>query len=295
MKLKLFAIGTLSLLSVLSVGKSFTNVDAAFTPPTTYEVGWNRIPGVSYSYRSNSGLGPTSVALFNRYSIAGYLWYDHEFSDANSHTNQANFDLADGLNVLMAFGRSNTTWIDASPTYTGYYPSGNVTGVGSNSSVGTIDDKIQVKIENRTNDDYALWIDIDDSTTNTDWLLTLNTEPYFTIGGDETYLSVANINRVVVPAQSDVLFKATLTGTSRYLSAWYLENLGESYSIIQAYDDGFDDGVLGGNNMLDIMTTTFSGIANILSINILNNITLGTLALFPLLGIFLMFIKKLAQ
>jgi hypothetical protein len=135
MKLKLFAIGTLSLLSVLSVGKSFTNVDAAFTPPTTYEVGWNRINGVSYSYRSDSGLGPTSVALFNRYSIAGYLWYDHEFSDANSHTNQANFDLADGLNVLMAFGRSNTTWIDGGDLVPG---ANTVSLIGLTSSTGTL-------------------------------------------------------------------------------------------------------------------------------------------------------------
>ena len=289
---KLMIMSAVVLVSAFASQGAFTNAQALLTAPASYDFGYTTNVSPAATYVSANGAAPRSIALYERFTISSQYYYIHDYSDPGSHSNTL-FSLPDGFNVIHNFSASDSTWTNAHPTYTGYYPAN--APIGSSNGYANENSKVFVKFENYTMDDYMIYLDIDTTVSTSNWVYSINDEPFVTLSTNQSYLSVSSLNQLIVPAQSTLLVDSLETTASRYLDAWYAKSLGPSQSVADAYAEGLDDGIFGGANMATLMSTVFGSIGGILSIQILNNITLGTLALFPLLGTLVMLIKKLAQ
>ena len=229
-------------------------VQASLTAPASYDYGyvWNSSTSTQ-NYISANGTSPTSVALFTRTTDGAYYNYSHTFSNSGSHSNTANYDLPDGLDITMTFNRSNTSWTDSSPTYTGYYPTENK--IGSDATVGSVSNKLYLKFNNQTTKDYLLNLDISSTSSgvggaNYEFQDNTNVLIYFprTEGFQNFYL----------PSYTNLEFYFSSTSTSRYFDAWYLKDLGVSASYDAGYDagyevgeaDGYEDGLSNNPNIL---------------------------------------------
>ena len=247
------------LLALLGVGfiTSFTtaptllDANASLTAPASYDFGYV-YSGSVQQYVSSNGTSPTSIALFTRTTDGAYYNYSHTFSNLGSHSNTANYDLPVGLDITMTFNRSNTSWTDASPTYTGYYPTENK--IGSNTSVGSISSKVYLQFDNQTNKNYSLFLDTS-STTIEHWTFEYNDIPnYGRFGGIQ--IAVTELNRFYIPAYTKTELYRSSTSSSTYLDAWYLLDLGVSAS--------YDAGYVGGQDDADLLVTGFSAMVGIL-------------------------------
>jgi hypothetical protein len=112
----------------------------------------------------------------------------------------------------------------------------------------------------------------------------------------------------VLTPYTNLNWKTVTTTSARQFNAWYLsevdadyvgpsdESFNDGYNL--GYEDGYAEGVDVGMSdirMATLMGTVMNGVGGIFNIAILGNITLGTLALFPLLGVMVMFFKKVIQ
>jgi hypothetical protein len=292
---KILLMSAVVLVSVLSTFGTFSNAEALLTEPASYDFGYTTLSSPGATYVSANGASPKSIALFERFIVSSQNYYVHDFSDSGSHSNPANFSLPDGFNVIMNFSASDSTWIDSSPTYTGYYPEGNSNPIGSSTSFANVTSKVFLQFENNTLNDYHIYLDVDSTSSTSNWEIEINGDFIINSSSNQFTLSTSFLNVLLVPARSTLKVRSQLTTSNRYFDAWYAKDLGPNTAITDAYDAGLDDGIVGGANMATLMSTVFGSIGGILSIQILNNITLGTLALFPLLGTLVLFIKKLAQ
>jgi len=226
-------------------------VDASLTAPASYDYGyiWNSSGSHQY-YVSANGASPTSIALFTRTADGVYYNYSHTFSNSGSHSNTANYDLPEGLDITMTFNRSNTSWTDSSPTYTGYYPTENK--IGADNTVGTVT-KIDLTFDNQTSKDYKLMLDYSSSGATVFLTYSFNGENY---GTSISYAHTSLIN-FIIPAYSVFNIFRT-TSSTFYFDAWYLKDLGVSESYTQGndagydtgYDFGYDDGLSNNPNVL---------------------------------------------
>jgi hypothetical protein len=232
--LSILAIACAVAVPLLSATARELPVHASLTAPADYDYGyiWS---GSVQQYVSANGSSPTSIALFTRTADSIYYNYSHTFSNSGSHSNTANFDLPDGLDITMTFNRSNTSWTDASPTYTGYYPTENK--IGSNSSVGSKIGKVDLIFDNQTNKNYRLYID----TTSMTQVFT-NYYVNDILWDSDTYYYNTTFSNILLPTYSKIRLQLPETSGARYFDAWYLQDLGISDSYDVGYDVGYYDG-----------------------------------------------------
>jgi len=293
MKNKIAAVLTLSLLTLLSFGKNITNANALIAgKPSDYLYGSYYESYQWFDYKPNSaGTG---------YSLTPNV-YQYRVGTAPFYTYTQDLKLVipgdtsmTGVYLQSYFGRSNSSWGTIGSTYVPMSVS-----VGSSSNVSTT--KAGWTISNGTNNSYYFWIDLsgNGSSPSIDiYYQSLNTPKVIRSSINHT----TQMQQIYVPAQTLMFIDLTATSDSRYVDGFYL-TLGNEYDgqlyyqsvFEQGYIAGYDAAVTQDINMLQIFETTFAGVASVLSIQILGNITLGALALFPLLSILILFFKKVIQ
>jgi hypothetical protein len=167
--------------------------------------------------------------------------------------------------------------------------------IGSNSSVGTIQDKYSFTFSNQTKKNFLLYFDSSTSGLHYVSIEINNTSIYGEFGG----LRVTNtMNQLYIPSYSTFEIFSISTSSARYFDAWYLYDLGVSDSYNEGFDDGFLDGyddALTDGGIFGIFTAVFSSMASILSIELFAEITLGTVLLFPLMFGILFFILRVIR
>jgi hypothetical protein len=264
----------------ITTPSNFNNVQALLPSPT--------IDINSISFRNNANFGqwgyylgtdvwangPDINALFERESD-GIYW--------NYFTN---FDFG-GMEVTMQFNRSNTGWISSSFNFVPYLTN----FIGSNSTVGTITNKLYFQFDNQTNKDYLLYFDMSSSGDGNQFSYYYNSlAPLI-----PNIMRNGVYNTFYIPAFTEFTLHSNLTSNILYLDAWYLDEIGISESFLEGYDVG-ESAVLTSGGMFGVMETVLTGANAIFSIPVFGpTITLGTLALFPLLGVVIFFFKKVIQ
>jgi hypothetical protein len=259
---------------------NFNNVQAALPSPT--------IDINSISFRNDDDFGqwgyylgtdvwengPDINALFER-EADGVYW--------NYFTN---FDFG-GMEVTMEFNRSNTGWASSSFNYVPYLTN----SIGNDNTVGTLV-KYIFSFDNQTSKDYKLTLDFSSTSTNYSSRILYNDDIY--IYTDIRFL-ISTLRTFYIPAFTNFTIQTLSISSDIKFNAWYLDELGTSQSFIEGYDVG-ESAILTSGGMFGIMETVLTGANAIFSIPVFGpTITLGTLALFPLLGVVIFFFKKVIQ
>jgi hypothetical protein len=286
--MKLHQVGILlSLFGIVGITtpSNFNNVQAALPSPTI------DINSISFRNDANFGQwgyylgtdvwanGPDINALFEREADGTYWNYF------------TNFDFG-GMEVTMEFNRSNTGWTSSSFYYVPYLTN----SIGSNNTVGSIS-KTNLTFNNQTNKDYLLYLDISsttDATISNYWYMSYNST-FVQVYSDVFRMNVASMKHIYIPSFTNFNIYIATSSSNSYFDAWYLDELGTSQAFIQGYDVG-ESAVLTSGGMFGVMETVLTGANAIFSIPVFGpTITLGTLALFPLLGVVIFFFKKVIQ
>jgi hypothetical protein len=273
----------------ITTPSNFNNVQATIPSPT--------IDINSISFRNNDNFGqwgyylgtdvwangPDINALFEREADGSYWNY---FSY---------FDFG-GMEVIMEFNRSNSGWISSSFNFVPYLTN----KIGSDGTVGSTS-KLNLQFDNQTSNDHILYLDISSTGNYQDRIFELFYNNFRISDGYFNYVLLhtadnTTLMKFYLPSFSTLLLKSPDFETSTlYLNAWYLQDIGTSQAFIEGYDVG-ESAVLTSGGMFGVMSTVLTGANAIFSIPVFGpTITLGTLALFPLIGVVVFFFKKVIQ
>jgi hypothetical protein len=222
-------INKLMLVTMLSVGTALTTmgrlkpVAASLTPPTLYDYSYTWNATDSEQYLNVNGVD--SIPLYTRTADGIYFNYT------------STFNVIDGLTVTQTFNRSNSTW---QASGTSYKP--DEARIGSDGTVGTLVDKVRLVVNNQTNKNYQIFVDLSSNVSGTYWFISYNGLSTY---GDFGLNRVANNvnNKFYIPSYTSFIIKSDSTSGARYFDAWYLQDLG----ISEAYQQGLDaetDGIL---------------------------------------------------
>jgi hypothetical protein len=279
MKKSIALLSTMLLVGATASG-SFVNANALLTAP-------NEIFDIAF--RNDSSFGSWYYYLGDGVTTANNWNWSNPGSNLPTYTrttdgayyNYTNTTDFGGLQITQTFNRSNTGWQAylGGPNYLPYLTN----SIGSNSTVGSIANKIYLKFDNQTNKDYYLYVDIASSVV-LNYQIIVNGNMYIS-NRESNIFTLSNDNYLVpiyIPSYSFVEFKnfGSTSGTL-YLDAFYLQDLGES----DAYANGFTDGYNDGQNdqifdspggIFAIIGSAFGAVANVFNIDILpGGITLG--------------------
>jgi hypothetical protein len=286
MKNKIVAVGTLSLLTLLSFGKTFTNANADLIPGT-YDYAYKQ-DFTDYWRVHNQVADAYDNAIFTRTGTVGAYNYNVSTS----------VELP--FNVEMIFRLSDTpTWTSSGG---GYRPGALFDStIGSTSATNAI--KVEFNFNNTTGKTYVLQIDMETAiTAEGTYTGTISSNFQYTRPSGTGFYT-----HILTP-YTNLNWETVTTTSARQFNAWYLsevdadyvgpsdESFNDGYNL--GYEDGYAEGVDVGMSdirMATLMGTIMNGVGGIFNIAILGNITLGTLALFPLLGIMVLFFKKVIQ
>ena len=247
---RILALLGVGLITSFTTAPTLKDAHASLTAPASYDYGYI-YSGSNQYYVSSNGTSPTSIALFTRTTDGAYYNYSHTFSNSSSHSNTANYDLPVGLDITMIFNRSNTSWTNASPTYTGYYPTENK--IGSDNTVGSSITKFDFIFDNQTNNDYRLMFDFSStSIASFPVAVTYSTGVWYYMNASNTTILE---NSVYIPSYSTARI-TRITSTFLYFDAWYLQDLGQNGS--------YADGYIAGQDDADLLVTGFSAMVGIL-------------------------------
>ncbi len=283
---------------------AFYNVDAALTQPAS----WN----YAFIYNSTQDLFRLTNAAGTEYGWPGFVrladgvYYEYEWTSVTGHFDDGDssndaFDppqdiLPDGLEVQMVFNRSNTTWFAGSGNNTGFYFADD-SKIGSDATVGTLE-KGTLIIDNQTNRNYLIHIDMSSNTSNV--FTRLFYDDYRYNNGNDNTLTFfrTTINRLYIPSFTKFELRHYSASSAYYLDAWYLQDLGVSDSYNEGYDGGYTDGenaVIASGGLQGIIEGVFEGIVAIFGIEIFNGVSLGAVALFPLVITLFVFVMKIVK
>jgi hypothetical protein len=269
----------------------FTNVDAALTPPTSYDINYRQFNG---KFRIGGSSGGTDILGYQRTADGVYYNYSNTFNNAE------NALIPLGLEITMTFNRSNIGNWNAVGTPPNVFYQPWDTNIGSDNTVGSLANKFYFEFDNQTNKDYRLFIDISSTASFGNYQLKYNGNLFINNTSDNFYTGT-NATALMVfylPAFTTLEFYRVTTTAATYLDGWYLKDLGVSDSYNEGFDDGFLDGyddALTDGGIFGIFTAVFSSMASILSIELFAEITLGTVLLFPLMFGILFFILRVIR
>jgi len=291
MKTKLVAIGTLGLLSFLSLGRNFYNVNADLAAPTGYDYAYKQ-DFTNYFRVENTVASAYDNPVFTRSGA----------SSPYDYTVTTSVELP--MPVSMTFRKSDTGgWTSSG----GGYRPGEVfdTTIGSTSASSVV--KIEFTFNNLAGSDtWILYIDIPTTTASmtANYEGTQNIDYVYSRSSGTTFLQL-----VILPFTSLNIYTAATT-SARQFDAWYLDKL-DGASVAgdngqynlgyqTGYDEGYSDGELASESTVtsrigDLMRTVFSGVGSILDIKVFNDLTMGSLMLFPMAAIVITFVFKLIR
>ena len=310
MKNKIAAVVTLSLLTLLSFGKNITNANAAIGDP----VGWD----YKYAYDSTSSRfewttaasGSDGIELLYTSPSANYYRY-YSGTGLQPTVDQDVFPII----MDIGFALSTTSW-----TFTGgfYKPASTVTSIGSTSGTNTTS-KFGAIFDNVSNINYLIGFDLSESTdANLDWYIRYSAADNLSITSNWTgdvvradlvfNRSTTNVQWVYFPAYSELRIGQNVATTSTILlDAIYFQQLStiDQLDYEQIYSAGYDageqQGFIAGQDsaesnvsfrISDLLNRVFFGVRSVFSIKIFDQLTIGSVMLFPLaFGIFTFIIR----
>jgi hypothetical protein len=313
-------IGAFALFSFTTI----TPVKALLTAPTDYDFRYSRMTtpaGNLWAVADFNGNNPTNFYPTYQYVSTNLIYT----TDLRFETNNASSIGTTGwpVDTLIQFGHTNTGSFSNWSGNGDYIPTNTIIGSSLSS---TILSKFTILITNSSPNAYKLTLDTDATSSTRNGFISYNGVA-FGINGS-TNINGTSLSNYYIPAQTTFRYEIGLTSSNFYLDAIYIKDLGitnedlldnatnEGYTdgytdgtsigydtgYGDGYNDGFNDGELQGSNggsapayAITIFTRAFNTINAIMSIQILPPFTIGTLALFPLLGGILFFFKKVIQ
>jgi hypothetical protein len=221
--LSILAIACAVAVPILSATARELPVQAALTAPASWTFKYTTQDFPGYKIRSTTAV--ISTPAYTRTTDGAYYNY------TNTST------VTTGLEVTQTFNRSNTSWYDNAGTW---IPSD--TKIGSDSTVGSISNKISITFSNDTNRDYDLFFDISSSAVERNYNFIYNGITY----NSQYTLSRTSLNRVPLLANHSLVLSLVTRSTAEYFDAWYLLDLGISDAYTAGYDDGEEVGYIDG-------------------------------------------------
>lgn len=215
----------LMLVAMLSMGTALTTLGkvkpalASLTPPTSYDYSYTWNAAASEQYLNVNGVD--TIPLYTR-TADGVYW---------NYTNTTT--VIDGLTVNHTFNRSNTTW---QASGTSWKPDQDK--IGSDNTVGSISNKIYLKVDNQTNKDYLFYYDVSSTSATSQYVdiyygtNQIVTHAYEVLLGQ----NALKLKTLYIPSYQFVYLSAISTSNAFYFDAWYLKDLG----ISQAWQNGYD-------------------------------------------------------
>jgi hypothetical protein len=241
----LLGVITLSYISTLGQFKP-VQTQAALTEPTSYDY--------AYKYDSVYGgflaFGDSTDASVHYTRTTDGAYYNYTYT-GNGQNNWP-------FNVTMTFNRSNTTW-----TVSPYEPDD--TKIGSDNTVGTVENKWYFRFQNNTPNHYLLSFDQSSKGAFGSIFHTINS---VLIGVNST-VHFSSLTTYFIPSYTDVIIRVGSTSAVYYFDAWYLRDLGESDAYNAGFDageiTGYDDGyAVGIGNNPNILLNGFQAMVGIL-------------------------------
>jgi hypothetical protein len=287
MKNKIVALTTLSLLTLLSFGKNITNANADVPAPLDYDYAYKQ--DFTDFWRVENRLNRSLVTYDNPvYTRTGV-------SDPYDYTYTGSVELP--FSVTMTFLKSDSSWQSSG----GGYRPGAITdtyigrvGNFTSSIIG-----IDLTFTNNTGYAYYLYIDYENAQS-----INVITTGYANNTMQLTRSTGTGFHTLAIPSFATTRIQTLSSIAARQFNAWYLTRLsGQNINTDQVYDNGYiqgfvdgqDNAITGNITFFSIFSGVMESVAAIFSIQILGTITLGSLALFPLLGIMVLFFKKVIQ
>jgi hypothetical protein len=323
MKKQILALLGVGTLAYLSAGGLTLETKAALTAPTNWDYKYYNLgnPGPGARWAMTDGTDTALDPAYVRTVDGSYYNYSQTFS----HLTSGFQFLPNGMSITMTFNRSNTQWVS---TGTGlFYPTNNY--IGSDNTVGSVLNKLYIKFNNQTANDFYVSIDISSGGSDT-YNFKLNNKGLFTYFS-YVYSYNGTLQQLYIPSYSTFEFYTDTTSNQKYFDAWYLQDLGVSDSYTQGqtdgYDDGYQDGIEAQNEQYDdyydlgfqdgyddgyldgqdsaesnvtsrisqLMNSVFGGLTNILDVKVFDDLTIGTVMLFPIAVTIFFFIFKLVR
>jgi hypothetical protein len=296
--------GLVALLGITSFNQPFKHAEASLSRPSTYHYFYAPIDNPSPApdhWRLADWNGTSSPNSNNdtRYTrTVDGSYYNYSLTVNNS----TDSFLPEGLEITMNFNRSNTSWTQVSGT--SLYNPTDYNKIGSDSTVGTISNKVNLRFLNNTNKNFKLFVDLSSSASGIFSTISYSNDIYY------NDYETTNFNVVYLPSFSDVNVYFTLGSASRYFDAWYLQDLGVSSAYTEGYDQGetdgydtgydtgydlgFDEGEVVGNNTAD-SSVLIDAVETVVGISINFILMIMTLSIFDisLMNIFLALIAVL--
>jgi hypothetical protein len=266
----------------LTTPNAFNNAHAALTAPSN----------IDYAFRNNGSTGSWGYyADPSSYGTPNITAYFTRTADGTYYNYTNTFQLDIGLTVTNNFNRSNTNWFSTPSGYIPYLTS----RIGSDANVGTLSNKFQIIYNNQTNQDYLLFFDFSSTSSNEINLNVIYNTNQQRLFFNDNYANKSTLKQIYLPAYTLLEISTPSTVGVRYFDAWYLRDLGLSESWYAGYQTG-ETSVLNSGGMFGVLETVMDATASIFSIPVFGpTITLGTLALFPLIGVVIFFFKKVIQ
>lgn len=289
---------------------------ALLTPPVDYDYSYAFNSGTPWLIKDSSGVPDSFVPTAVRYFDSGFYTYTLDLNREYSGGGTSIVGITQwSLNTMIQFTRSSSTWSDWSGS--GDYAPTSSTIYTTTTSVL---EKLIFLFNNTSDNAYYVYIDTDTNTGTRVFRVEYDGVNLFPAG-----VSFSNflMNQVYIPPKTEVRVVMNATSSSSYLDGLYLKDLGlpneevildaqedgysdgysdgEDYGYDVGFEDGYNDGFIdgGGNSgvpqVVGLFRGLFSSVGAIFSIQILPSITIGTLILFPLLGIVFLFFKKVIQ
>jgi len=247
-KKKISALLGVGLISSLTFGPTL-NTQAALTAPAFWTFKYTNEDFPGFKLTTTTSL--VSIPTYIRTSSSSYFNYTSTFNvDGGSFT------------VGHTFNRSNTSWV--SNTAGEYIPSS--ASIGSDNSVGTISNKVQISLNNGSNSDYLFYLDMS-STDGGDLPINIkynsnNTGLWY---GDYYYQATGALGTLFIPAETQVLISVGDQSKGIKLDAWYLKDLGFNAAWNNGYDYGYNIGYADGfDDTPSLLIMGFSAMVGIL-------------------------------
>jgi len=314
MKNKIIALSTLSLLTILSLGRTFTNVNAidiadpsGWTYKYDYDVTSTRFELTTLSLGSNGTPVPYQQPVSNTFEAA----FTQGYQINNDVVMPVGFYIKSQRTDSGTFTQNGVNW----------FPNGQT--IGSNFSTPPAPQKIFLEFHNPNPINYQLGINITDSGSTAFWnwryLPTSNVsigaqpmEPDPALNQSATFTrSTVNIAYFYLPPYTSIIINsnATTTGSAYFRTFW----IGEGSSpFVATYEEGFEAGQEVGYDLgfidgadstesditwriSDLLSRVFNGVRNVFNIEIFDRLTLGTILAFPIAFTIFTFIFRLVR
>ena len=258
---RILALIGVGFIAALTSAPTLKDANAALTAPASWTYKYTNQDFPGYKIRSQTAV--ISTPAYTR--TADGIYYNY----TNTST------ITTGLVVTQTFNRSNTSWYTSGATYVP-----NDTKIGSDNTVGSLANKVYLKVNNQTSNNYNLFLDRSSSSGVDYFSLEYNGSQYF--GPFNSFqLAATTMNKLYIPSYTEVVIRRDGISTSQYLDAWYLLDLGVSTS----YEAGVDAGYVQGQDDADLLVTGFSAMVGILVNFVLMIANLEVLGV-SLMGIF---------